>query len=208
MLAEKLFVANQDLVAACLAHPFVQGIASGELARPKFAYFIAQDAFYLDCYARAFALGIAKSPDREALFLFKELLDACLAELGLHKSYSEAWGVSLEPEPGEATLLYTDFLLRVAFLEDIGYLAAAVAPCYVLYSYLGRELARVVSPASPYKKWVETYASPEVAAAASKVERILDRYGRDDERTRGYYRRALELELKFFEQAYQEGGPK
>jgi thiaminase/transcriptional activator TenA len=208
MLAKKLFAANHDLVAACLAHPFVQGIASGELARSKFAYFIAQDAFYLDCYARAFALGIAKSPDREALFLYKAMLDAAVAELALHRGYSEAWGIDLEPEPGEATLLYTDFLLRVAFIEDIGYLAAAVTPCYVLYAYLGQELARVVNPASPYKKWVDTYSSVEVAQAAEKMETILNRYGRDDARTRDYYRRALELELKFFEQAYREGDEK
>lgn len=203
MLSTKLFKEYQELMDASLKHPFVQGIASGELQREKFVRFMSQDAFYLEAYARVFAAGLAKSPSTECIYLFKELLDASIEELKLHKNYSEKWGFSLDVEPGEAVTAYTDFLIRVAFLNDSGYILAATAPCFVLYGYIGNELAKVLNPESPYREWVETYSSPEAAAAVEGIESGLNRYSADDEKTQEYYRTALELEYRFFDEAYR-----
>ena len=43
--AAELWRRNRDLADACLAHPFVQGISSGELPRERFQVYVAQDAF-------------------------------------------------------------------------------------------------------------------------------------------------------------------
>jgi thiaminase/transcriptional activator TenA len=45
-LSQELWRANQDLAQACLEHPFVQGIASGELPRERFVYYVGRNAFY------------------------------------------------------------------------------------------------------------------------------------------------------------------
>lgn len=206
MLSIQLFKKNKALIDASLNHPFVQGIASGELQREKFVRFMSQDAFYLTGYARAFAAGLAKSLSTDCIYLFKELLDSCIEELKLHKSYSEKWGFSLEIEPGEAVIAYTDFLIRAAFLDDSGHILAATAPCFVLYGYIGNELAKVLNPESPYREWVETYSSPEAAAAVQEIEFGLNQYCVVDERAGEYYRRALELEYRFFDEAYRFEG--
>ena len=39
--AAELWRRNRDLADACLAHPFVQGIASGELPRERFQVSVA-----------------------------------------------------------------------------------------------------------------------------------------------------------------------
>ena len=49
--AHDLWNVNQDLAAACLAHPFVQGIASGDLSRQRFQVYVAQDACFLEAFA-------------------------------------------------------------------------------------------------------------------------------------------------------------
>jgi thiaminase/transcriptional activator TenA len=179
-LSESLWQSNRFLAEAALQHPFVQGIASGELARATFAYYVGQDAAFLDAYCRAYALALAKSPDHDGLIVFKELLDAAIDELRLHQGYAARWNIALHQEPDPATSAYTDFVLAVAALEPVGHIAAAMAPCMRLYAYLGQQLAE---------------------ALAIRLEELLDRYGGDRDRLAGLYRRAMELELRFFDAA-------
>jgi thiaminase/transcriptional activator TenA len=180
---------------------FVQGIASGELARATFAYYVGQDAVFLDAFCRAYALGLAKSPDREGLIAFRELLDAAADELRLHTGYAARWRVDLHQATDPATSAYTDFLLAVAALEPVGHIAAAMTPCMRLYAYLGQRLAADTKPESPYREWVETYSSAEFEALARRLEVLLDRYGGDHDRLAALYHRAMELELRFFDAA-------
>jgi thiaminase len=42
------------------------------LARARFAYYLGQDAAFLDAFCRADALALAKSPDRDGLIAFRE----------------------------------------------------------------------------------------------------------------------------------------
>ena len=200
--AEELWKRNRDTADACLTHPFVQGIGSGDLSRERFRVYVAQDAYFLEAFARAYALALAKSPDREGIAVFKDLLVGVFEELTLHEGYAARWGVSLEPEPLPSTSTYCDFLLRTASLEPVGHTAAAMAPCMRLYAFLGQQLAPKLNPQSPYREWVETYASADTEALASRLEALLDRYRGDPEHLAWLYRRAMELELAFFQAAW------
>jgi thiaminase/transcriptional activator TenA len=180
---------------------FVEGIASGELPRATFAYYVGQDAVFLDAFCRAYALALAKSPDGECLIAFRELLDGAGDELRLHNGYAARWGVDLHQAADPATAAYTDFLLAVAALEPVGHIAAAMTPCMRLYAYLGQQLAARTKPESPYREWVETYSSAEFEAQARRLEVLLDRYGGDHDRLAVLYHRAMELELRFFDAA-------
>jgi thiaminase/transcriptional activator TenA len=152
-------------------------------------------------------LALAKSPDRDALIAFRELLDAAVDELGLHEGYAARWGVDLDPPAGPATSAYTDFLLAVAALEPVGHIAAAMTPCMRLYAYLGQQLAAHTKPDNPYREWVEAYSSTEFEALAQRLEALLDRYGGDDDRPAVLYHRAMELELRFFDAAARQEEP-
>jgi len=115
-VSNELWQANLDLARVCLEHPFVQGIADGTLERQKFAYYVGQDAFFLEAFGRAYSIAAAKAPDWEGFSVFHSLADGVLSELRLHEGYALAWGVNLhsvEPEP--ATRRYTDFLLATAW---------------------------------------------------------------------------------------------
>ncbi len=203
MTAQELWQRNRDLGDACLKHPFVQGIATGQLARASFQVFVAQDAYFLEAFARAYALALAKSPDREGIGVFKDLLVGAFEELALHRSYAERWGINLEPEPLASTRAYTDFLLRTASLESVGHTAAAMTPCMRLYAWLGQQLAPKLDPDSPYREWVETYSSPDVEGLAARLEALLDHYGGEPARLAELYRRAMQLELAFFQAAWE-----
>lgn len=203
--ARVLWEENQALAARALAHPFVRGIASGGLPRARFAAYVAQDAYFLDAFARAYALALAQAPDREGLASFARLLAGVVEELRLHAAYAARWGIDLaHVEPLPATLAYTEFLLATASLRGVGGTCTAMTPCMRLYAYLGRELARQPRiDGNPYADWIATYGSENFARLAEDLEALLDRHAALDA-ARSPYRRALELEVRFFD-AHAEG---
>ncbi|MGE0796273.1 MAG: TenA family protein [Acidimicrobiia bacterium] len=205
MPARELFDRHRATAEACRDHPFLAGIADGTLPPAAFVFYVGQDAVFLDAFARAYALGVAKAPDRSTMSTWKGLLDGALDELRLHRTYAERWGAPLEPEPAPATAAYTDFLLRVAALEPLGNLAAAMTPCMRLYAWLGEQLAPRTAADSPYREWVDTYAEPGFEALASTLERELDRLGGDQTVVGDHYRTAMRLELRFFDAAWRAG---
>ena len=148
-LADSLWHRNRVLAEAALEHPFVQRIASGELTPATFAYYVGQDAAFLDAFCRAYALALAKSPDQDGLIAFRELLDGAAEELRLHRGYADRWNVDLHQAADTATAAYANFLLAVAALEPVGHIAAAMTPCLRLYAYLGHQLAPRQNPTVP-----------------------------------------------------------
>jgi thiaminase (transcriptional activator TenA) len=207
-LALELWAANQDVAEACLAHPFVRGLASGTLPVSSFRSYVAQDAFFLEAFARAYASALARSPDRHGLEAFHALIGGVLDELKLHAAYAARWDVDLaRVEPLPSTLAYTDFLLAAAGLGTFGQICAAMTPCMRLYAYLGQALLAegVTGPSNPYREWVETYASPDFESLAATLEALLNRYATDAPPIRQAYRRAMHLELAFFA-AHLSGG--
>ena len=60
---------NQDMEVhqeckACLRHSFVRGLADGSLDETAFRHYLAQDAFFLEAFGRAYALALAKCRDK------------------------------------------------------------------------------------------------------------------------------------------------
>lgn len=208
-LAKTLWRENEDFSQAALEHPFVRGLAEGSLPREHFQHYVAQDAFFLESFVRAYALALAHSPDRRGLDEFSALISGVVEELRLHEGYAERWGVDLsETVPGDATLAYTQFLLATAALGGVGETCAAMAPCMRLYAFLGQSLAEEsVAENNPYREWIETYADPDFEELAAGLEDLLDRYVPDAEEdaARAVYRRAMSLEVAFFEAASSVG---
>ena len=141
-LAKTLWEENADLARAALEHRFVRSLGDGDLPLGSFQEYVAQDAFFIEAFARAYALALAHSPDRQWLHDFAELLAGVLEELELHGKYAERWGIEFEDVvPGAATLAYTEFLLATAALRGVGETCAAMTPCMRLYAFLGQSLS-------------------------------------------------------------------
>jgi thiaminase/transcriptional activator TenA len=198
-LAQQLWRANADWADRILAHPFVQRLGDGSLPVAAFKSYVAQDAYFLDAFARAYAFCLAHGTSRDDLFGFSELIAGVLEELKLHKSYAESLQVSLDGvTPLPATQAYVDFLLGTARRGYLGETIAGMTPCMRLYAFLGQTLAQKdVAPA--YADWVKTYADPAFEALAVRLEGLLDLHAVDSPAVRTNYRRAMELEYGFFD---------
>jgi thiaminase (transcriptional activator TenA) len=198
-LAGALWKANAERAARILAHPFVRGLGEGTLPVESFKRYVAQDAYFLEAFARAYAFCLAHGTSRDDLHGFAGLIAGVLDELKLHADYAARWQVDLsDVNPAPATRAYVDFLLETARRGELGETIAAMTPCMRLYAFLGQSLAR--QPVAPlYAEWISTYADPGFEALAARLEGLLDRHATGGAAVRALYRRALELEHDFFD---------
>lgn len=202
MLHDILWRSNLDLAQSCLVNPFVQSLGDGTLKPDLFRAFIAQDAFFLRAFLKAYALALARSEDRETVDLFCDLIAGVTEELKLHRVYAVELGIDLaRVVPNAACRAYTDFLLRTAWHTSLGETVASMTPCMRLYAYLGGELVRKCSQLHPYRRWIEVYGGGEFGRLAGRLESLLDQVGADTKEVRDRYRYALQCELDFFTSA-------
>lgn len=203
-ISRDLWQSNQDLAQACLNHPFVQAIATGTLDPAKFAYYVGQDAFFLEAFARAYSLAAVKAPDWEGFNTFHTLAGGVLEELKLHEDYATKWGVDLRKvEPNIATRRYTDFLLMTAWSSDVSLITVAMSPCMRLYAFLGQQLADHGIPEHQYANWIRTYSTPEIEELAQKLESLTDQYSSVTAVVQSTYRYAMLCERDFFQAAWE-----
>jgi hydroxymethylpyrimidine/phosphomethylpyrimidine kinase len=204
-LHERLWRRNAELAGRCLAHPFVRGLGDGSLPVEAFRRYVAQDAFFLRSFLRAFALCAARTSDLEAAGVLADMQRGALEELNLHAPYARSLGIDLERvEPLPAASAYCDFLLRCAWQEEPGVALAAMTPCLRLYHHLGSELARAGIPTHRYAEWIRAYSSPEFGARTARLEALLDRLAADTPAVADAYRRAMRCEIDFFSAPLEE----
>lgn len=201
-LSKTLWQANQDLATECLQHPFVRGIGDGSLRKAIFVYYVEQDAFFLESFARAYSIAAAKAPSWSGFQVFHDLAEGVLTELKLHREYAKSWGVDIDAvEPESATRQYTDFLLSTAWSQPVGVTAVAMSPCMRLYAYLGQQLAADGIPKHIYEDWIATYSSDEFEPLAQDLEALVDELASDTPLIRSTYRYAMTCERDFFQAA-------
>ena len=195
-----LWSANIEIANKCLNHPFVQGIKNGALDENAFKAYVAQDAFFLRAFRQAYALAIAKCDDAETAKIFHKLMAAVLEELNLHKEYSKKLRIDIDNvKPLPACRAYTDFLLRVAYQKGIDEIVAAIAPCMVLYAFIGKKLAENYNKESKYIDWIKTYSGEDMQKLAKQMEELLNMVAEDTQEVRDAYAYAMDCELEFFD---------
>ena len=199
MLHESWWQQNADITQCCLEHAFVRGLAEGMLERDVFRQYVAQDAFFLRAFLKAYALAAAKCDDFERARIFHELMTGVLDELMLHASYAAKLDIDLDDvKPYAATSAYTDFLLRVAWHGSLAEIIAAMVPCLRLYAHIGNELTTCLRPEHPYEDWIKTYSGEHFRQLCDRLESLLDEVAADSPTVRDTYCYALQCELDFF----------
>ena len=121
-------------------------------------------------------------------------------ELILHETYAKEWDIDLSNNYiKKATKNYTDFLddtsKRLSSIE----IMFAMTPCMRLYFWIGKSLSNNVLN-NPYKEWITTYSDDSFEKLADSLENLIEtnKETYDIDQAKYLYRRAMELELDFF----------
>jgi thiaminase/transcriptional activator TenA len=182
-LSQELRQLADEIWEAQHSHPFVRGIATGDLDPERFRMWVRQDYLFLIEYGRLLAYAVARAPDLATMRRMAQLTSSTLEEeMELHRSYAAELGISaavLESEGmAPTTRAYTDFLVRSAAAGDFAELVGALLPCMWGYSEIGARLADGPRPdESAYAKWIDMYSSEEFAELASWCRGLMDGAG-------------------------------
>ncbi|WP_230008034.1 bifunctional hydroxymethylpyrimidine kinase/phosphomethylpyrimidine kinase [Microbacterium sp. Bi128] len=193
---------------AIYALDFVRGLADGTLPEHEFAYYLAQDAIYLNGYSRVLARAAAIAPTEAEQLFWARSAQTCLeVESELHRSW-----LSTRPTAstlGPVTKAYVDHLLAASVSGSYGVLVAAALPCFWLYAEVGSTLHREFlaggAPGEhPYAGWLRTYADEDFAAATRQAIAYTDTAaGRASESERQAmalaFRQSSRYEVDFFD---------
>lgn len=72
-----------------------------------------------------------------------------------------------------------------------------MAPCMILYAFIGRELAKK-KYSEKYSDWIKTYSSKEIQELAREMENLVDAVCDERKEVFENYGYAMELEYEFF----------
>jgi len=210
----RLWAGSQDIYGAILAHPFIGGLTDGSLPHDAFAFFVIQDALYLQKYANALAAVASRAPDTAATETFaRDAADIITVERDMHGALLADLGIDpgaiSSAEPAPTTLAYTSYLMAATLGGSFAEGVAAVLPCYWIYWEVGQELVQRGSPDPRYQQWIGMYGSEDYGSVVRKVLDITDRLGPDlsaAERTRvnAHFRATSRYEWMFWDMGYRQ----
>ena len=215
-LTAELWSASEGVFDAILAHPFLTGLATGQLRRDRFAHYVVQDAHYLRGYAKALSVLAGRAPDEATTALFATHAgDAIAVEQDLHAGFLAELGLAEDRLPGATptTVAYTSYLLAATHGGSFSEGVAAVLPCYWIYWEVGKTLLDRSCPDPLFARWIQTYGGEEFSAVVRPVLELADRLGAEAapaERDRMGERHAMasRYEWMFWDAAYRlEGWP-
>lgn len=178
--SETLWQCIAGIYQRILTHPFLKGLTDGTLPEDAFRFYAVQDALYLRDYARGLVLLASKAPTDDAMIMFGEhARTAIVVERALHESFFAEWGLAHQDVyatlPAPNNLLYTSYLLRVAYDRPFHEGLGAFLPCYWIYWEVGKELEKRGSPVSVYRRWIDAYASAEFGSTVREVIDLMNR---------------------------------
>lgn len=160
-----------DIRGGIAQHPFVARLFDGTLPRAAFDRYVEQDAHYLTGYAAALRVCAAQAEGSAAAFWAGAARDTVEIERSLHEEYLHG-----RPLPTRSVhcSAYVSFLLGLSRAAGPPILAAAVLPCFWIFSDLGAHCAGMDVGGHPYADWVGTYRGPRFAAATEQARALVD----------------------------------
>lgn len=212
--SQELFTRIERIYHHILQHPFVVGLTDGTLDADSFRFYAIQDALYLRDFSRGLSLLAAKSPEDDTAVMFNDhAKNAIVVERALHGSFFAEW--QLSPEEVYATpmapnnVLYTSYLLRVAYERPFHEGLGAFLPCYWIYWEVGKELERRGAPVPIYQRWIDTYAGEEFAEVVQQVIALTDTVAEtltaeERERLAEHFVMTSRLEYMFWDMGYRQ----
>ncbi len=207
-LSKKAWEESSKIIEAIKSHPFNQELMQGTLARDKFAYYIEQDALYLQDFARCHAILASKVPLEYVRYFLRYSDCAFIAEQEVvHQFFRKTFNFQETGLLTSATLSYTSYLLRICSIESVEVGIAAVLPCFWIYREVGLDIAKYYDQHNPFARWIETYASDDFGVSVNEVISIFDALAKNTTNTtrqkmlEAFYKSAC-LEWHFWNDAY------
>ena len=207
---DKTWTQIEPIYQKILNMPFIEELQAGMLPLEKFQFYMGQDSFYLENFARSLALiGARAQSVSHALDFIRFAEGAIVVEKALHDSYFKEFCLNQRGSIEPTTHHYINFLKSTSALDQVEIAMAAVLPCFWIYQEVGDSIYKnQLSGENPYEKWIDTYAGKEFKELVIKAKNICDSVAENctpqqQERMTQAFVEASKLEFMFWDSAYQ-----
>lgn len=207
---EKAWADIAPIYSKILNLPFNIELSNGSLDEEKFLFYLAQDAYYLLEFGRALSAISSRTNQAELILAFAEFsTGAIVAERSLHESFFVEFGLPTEIKPSPSTLLYTNYILNLAFCGSVEVAIASVLPCFWVYKQVGNSIySQQNGSENPYKKWIDMYSGKDFGEAVDRIITIADKFAQEanaqtKQKMLDAFIMATKLEWMFWDSAYQ-----
>ncbi|MGE6630551.1 thiaminase II [Bacillus sp. NPDC077027] len=203
----------EPIFEAIYHHPFVKGIAEGNLKREQLIHYVKQDFEYLNAFIKIYAAAISKCTDRQDIeFFHKQIAFILDSETHPHQNlcrvaqvqYEDLQGYSLAPSAHH----YIHHMLQVAKEGSLGEILAVLLPCPWTYWEIGQRLLSDVQPepSHPFYDWITFYGGITDSITVELCER-LDQWAqeasdKEKENMKQHFMLSCQLEYRFWEMAF------
>ena len=199
---------------AIFEHPFVQGIANGELEKEQLIHYVKQDFEYLNSFIKIYGIAISKCENREDMDMFNQQISFILnSEIHPHNNFCQVAGVPYDVLKGQplspSALNYTRHMLTVAHEGTLGEILAVLLPCPWTYWEIGKRLLNEVNPdhSHPFYDWISFYGN-RADSITTKFCARLDEWAKEasdkeKEKMKDHFLISCQLEYMFWDMAYK-----
>ncbi len=208
-LADRLFKTTEDLWKSYLEHPFVKGIAEGDLDIDKFRFYMIQDYRYLLEYSKVFAYGIIKSGREDIMRRFAMMVkDTLDGEMEIHKKYMARLGITpKEVAEAKTSLLnqsYTSYMLDIAAKGDALDVLVAVLSCAWSYQYIGEHHTRIPGALEneTFGEWIDGYSCEDYRKSTQEIIDLVNELGENITEERAVYLEQVFVNCGRYEYAF------
>ena len=212
--SEDVLTRAQPMMAAIMAHPFVQGIANGKVSDDTLNYYVEQDEHYLKDYLQVTALTLTKTDNADDIARLLETAQFVSNESKAHEVMLNITGHHVADwRRSPDTQLYTDHMYTSAYHGTYADALAVLLPCAWSYGVIGCELVAqgANNDTNPLKEWIEIYA-PQAGDAIDynawrfdALERAVANFSDSQkEHVAQTFLKSLEMEWRFWEAAWQQ----
>ena len=197
------------------AHPFLQELASGTIAREKVLWYLAQNVIYLKGYGESLTRvekRLTDAADRRLLTQWiKETAQTEVWMLELIEKLRDGRDITALTRVKPSTLFYVSWEAKATLDSSVGAAWAALLPCFTLYETVGKMIAANVAPGNPYQAWLGAYGDPAYSETVKKAVGLADRLAaRETEENRARmtenYLTSCRLEWIFWDAAWRLKG--
>ncbi|WP_210364276.1 thiaminase II [Bacillus sp. REN3] len=199
---------------AIFEHPFVQGIAKGDLTREQLIHYVKQDFEYLNSFIRIYGIAISKCESRDDMELFNQQISFIInSETHPHHNFCQVAGVRFEELQGyplsPSAHQYIRHMLTVAHEGTLGEILAVLLPCPWTYWEIGKKILSEVKIESihPFFDWICFYGNRTDSITINYCERLdqwaLDATEKEKEKMKEHFLLSCQLEYMFWDMAYR-----
>lgn len=203
----------KDFMPGLVSQPYLKELFNGTLLKARFNYYLEQNVFYLNAYARSLSLLASRFPTEEEIRFFSYHSSVTIDLISYSKETYQKINQKEMPAlvKKDKTLLdYVNFEAAHCAFSELAVAASAMYPCFWGYQKIGEEYRKMKKAAENnlYSEWVAGYTDTSYDEQVKKFGGILNRLAENSSpATRKEMLRAFvagcAYEKSFFEACYK-----